>query len=117
MRPGFFVVLIAILLVGFAAFFGGRAWARHDADRQTANAVALLSSSQDAQALFIVRSALEDLENGKPGEARLVLLRYAKLKASSLTECSKEVACVAFVGKLMPAPAELAEIAALKESK
>ena len=116
MRRGFIVAVLVVLFVGCAAFAGGQAWARYDAKREIESAVLLQSASKDAEALFIARSSLGSLQDGKPNEARVVLVRYAKLKAASLTDCSKSAQCVAWVGRFMPTSPELAQVGALKES-
>jgi predicted negative regulator of RcsB-dependent stress response len=117
MRRGFITAVISVLVVGFAAFFGGEAWERYESKAQAAGAVSLQSASQHAEALFIARSALARLHEGRPADAQLVLARYAKLQAAALGDCSKAVQCSAWVGKLMPTQAELAEIASMTEAR
>lgn len=115
MRPGFLAAIAVVLLVASVAFLGGQYWAKHQAERQTEIAVSWQSASQRAEALFIARRTLENLNAGKVGDANVVLVRYAKLQAAGLEDCSKSPKCSAWVGTFMPTKAELSEIALLKE--
>lgn len=115
MRRGFVAAVVATLVVGFASFFGGHWWAQYDAKRNAGAALLMQASAQDAEALFIARKALANLDDGKPSDARVVLVRYAKLRAGALSDCSRSPQCSARVGPFMPTQGELAGIASLKE--
>ena len=115
MRRGFIAALFVALVVGVASFYGGQWWALESAKRQTALVVSMEAGAQDAATLYIVRQALASLRGGRPSDAQVVLVRYAKLKAASLGECAKSPQCSAWAGRFMPTSAELAEVAAMQE--
>jgi len=112
MRTGFIQAIVAIAVVGVASFFGGRYWEHAESRQMLEKVLTVTTATQHAHTLQLSRATLDALRRGDIAGADLNLVRMSKLDAAALAPCARSAACSAWLGKNMPTPAELAEIAA-----
>ena len=105
---------VCIALVG--AYIGGHYMGESDGREADAGALFNLDASRSAEAFQMVTNVRQALRQSKPDQADMVLVRYAALKAPSLSACAASPECAAEVGPLMPTKAQLEEALAAERA-
>lgn len=112
MRIQNLLLTITVLIAVGGAFAAGHYIARHDAQKSSRSAVALIQAEHAAETFKLANNARMALQASKPEQATELLTTWAALKAPALIECSAKPECTAWVGAQMPSKAQLNEVIA-----
>jgi hypothetical protein len=117
MRKGFLAACMAVLLTGAAAFYGGRAWERDEVTAAVFSMFKVESARQDAVAFEVSRSAVKKLREGRPREAELELVRFARLMSAGIELCMEDETCRSSNTSQLPTATEIAEVKSWYEAR
>ncbi|MEZ0306798.1 MAG: hypothetical protein ACAH21_02665 [Ramlibacter sp.] len=107
------LILMATACVAFvgafvAGFYMGEATGRDAGAAATFN----LDATRSAEAIVLATHFRQALREAKPAKAEQAVMRYAALKAPTVSGCYASPDCMAAVGQVMPTKAQLDDVLA-----
>ena len=107
------LILLATACVAFVGSFVAGYYMGESAGRDTGAAATFnLDAIRSAEAIVLAGNVRQALRESKPAKADEVVVRYAALKAPTVAGCYAAPECMASVGQVMPAKAQLDEVLA-----
>jgi hypothetical protein len=106
-------ILVGLSVVG--AFAAGRYVGSQESEKMFSTLAVDIDGRRSVEALFVVNTAIERLQDSKFDDAHRILVRYAKLQIPAVTACSKSPMCVVFTRPMLQSSAQLQKVEALDE--
>ena len=106
-------ILLVLSVAG--AFAAGRYVGSSEAERRFSSLAMDIDGRRSVEALFVVDTAIERLQDSKVEDAHRILVRYAKLQIPAVIACSKSPMCTLFTRPMLQSPAQLEKVKSLDE--
>jgi hypothetical protein len=112
-RTALIPILLVLSVAG--AFAAGHYIGSYDSEKRFSSMASDIDGRRSVEALFVVNTAIERLQDSKVDDAHRILVRYAKLQIPAVIACSKSPMCTIFTRPMLQSPAQLQKVELLDE--